>query len=142
MHTEEKIEKYIYEYYTAENDENCFFRLEENNLMGKRCGYISTPETFDESDRGLPIFSDGLLEGVVLVPQMKDGPIIYEELSKHRKFLEKYLNNSAEPGKPKKEGKAKEVKKTDEKKSKKEETKPKKEEEKTIKEKTHGKKHE
>ena len=34
---------------------------------------------------------------------MKDGPIIYEELSKHRKFLEKYLNNNAEPGKPKKE---------------------------------------
>ena len=100
--TGKKIDKYILGYFYSDNDENCFFQLEQNNLSGKRCGYISITDLANiaESDRGLSLFSNGLLEGVVLFTQLNDSFIIYEALSKHRKFLEKYLNIIAEPGKP------------------------------------------
>ena len=125
FHTDKKIDKYILGYIDTHSDENCFFRLEENNLTGKRCGYIEITDfaNIAESDRGLSLFSNGLLEGVVLFTQLNDNFIIYEALSKHRKFLEKYLNIIAEPGKTKKEEKAKKEEKQMKKKLEKEEKK-------------------
>ena len=131
FHNDKKIDKYILEYFDTIRDEDCYFSLETKNLTDKHCGTVlKSMEKLDfaQSDIGFPVFSDSLLEGVVLVVENDDNPTIYEEVTKHRKYLEKYLNNTAETEKPRKEEKTKEEKKTQGEKSKKEEKKPQKEE--------------
>ena len=65
FHTDKKKDKYIFGYFDIESDETCFFRMKKYNLTGKRCGNITTLDTIAESNLGLTIFSDHLLEGVV-----------------------------------------------------------------------------
>ena len=87
-------------------------------MTDKGCGFMSSKDKrpFSPVDLGLPLFYDGLLEGVLLVVQSEENPIIFEKSDNHRLFLEKYLNNPAEPKNPEKERNKQEVEANKEKK--------------------------